>query len=675
MTESPTSNTAAGKGVADGNAAAADKRHILLIFAGLMVTMLLASLDQMIFSTALPTIVGELNGVNHMLWVTTAYILASTITLPVYGKVGDLIGRKGLFIFAISIFIVGSVIGGLAHDMTWLITGRAVQGLGGGGLLILAQAIIADVVPARERGKYMGIMGAVFAISSVAGPLLGGWFTDGIGWRWAFWMNIPLGLLAIASAVFFLRLPKNTNRNPSIDIAGMTLLAVASTCLVLMTTWGGNTYDWSSPVIIGLIIGALVAGGLFVAVEWRAVEPVMPLHLFKERNFNLVTIVGLIIGIAMFGALAYLPTYLQMVTGANATEAGLLMIPLMAALLITSVASGQLVSRTGRYKALPMIGMVLVAASLYLLSTMTPDMAVWVICSYLAIMGLGLGMSMQILVLIVQNTFPITEVGTATALEQLLPPDRRLAGFRDRWQPVRGQADPAAQRADASRCRLRRERRELPDPGRSAQPAPRHQGRHRQLLQRRADAHLLVHGPTGDRRADPAGLRGREAAGHLHRTRHPARIAGDRRRQLGPDRRRRRGRLRSAEVRHRQPLRARELRRANPIGDSGSAVAKATPKTRALERAANLPSRATTNDRAKKWRIDGLGAGAPALRFQRTHGPGCGAISINTARRVWRRPSIEAVGDDEKGSRGRHPSKSEPRGMSEIGTDWAGNHA
>lgn len=415
MTESPTSNTAAGKGVADGNAAAADKRHILLIFAGLMVTMLLASLDQMIFSTALPTIVGELNGVNHMLWVTTAYILASTITLPVYGKVGDLIGRKGLFIFAISIFIVGSVIGGLAHDMTWLITGRAVQGLGGGGLLILAQAIIADVVPARERGKYMGIMGAVFAISSVAGPLLGGWFTDGIGWRWAFWMNIPLGLLAIASAVFFLRLPKNTNRNPSIDIAGMTLLAVASTCLVLMTTWGGNTYDWSSPVIIGLIIGALVAGGLFVAVEWRAVEPVMPLHLFKERNFNLVTIVGLIIGIAMFGALAYLPTYLQMVTGANATEAGLLMIPLMAALLITSVASGQLVSRTGRYKALPMIGMVLVAASLYLLSTMTPDMAVWVICSYLAIMGLGLGMSMQILVLIVQNTFPITEVGTATA--------------------------------------------------------------------------------------------------------------------------------------------------------------------------------------------------------------------------------------------------------------------
>ena len=394
---------------------AATKRHILLVFAGLMVTMLLASLDQMIFSTALPTIVGELDGVNHMLWVTTAYILASTITLPVYGKLGDLIGRKGLFIIAIAIFMVGSVIGGLAQDMTWLIAGRAVQGLGGGGLLILAQAIIADVVPARERGKYMGIMGGVFAISSVAGPLLGGWFTDSIGWRWAFWMNIPLGILAILSAVFFLRLPTNTNRNPKIDVLGITLLAIASTCLVLMTTWGGNTYDWNSPVIIGLIVGAIVAGVAFLFVERRAAEPIMPPHLFKERNFNLTTIVGLIIGVAMFGALAYLPTYLQMVTGANATQAGLLMIPLMAALLITSIVSGQIVSRTGRYKWLPMTGLVLVAGSLALLSTMTPTLAVWIICGYLAIMGLGLGMSMQILILIVQNTFPNNEVGTATA--------------------------------------------------------------------------------------------------------------------------------------------------------------------------------------------------------------------------------------------------------------------
>ena len=415
MTEQPTPAEAALVDDADDEAVAATRRHILLVFAGLMVTMLLASLDQMIFSTALPTIVGELDGVNHMLWVTTAYILASTITLPVYGKLGDLIGRKGLFITAIAIFMVGSVIGGLAHNMTWLIAGRAVQGLGGGGLLILAQAIIADVVPARQRGKYMGIMGGVFAISSVAGPLLGGWFTDSIGWRWAFWMNIPLGILAITSAAFFLRLPKNTNRNPSIDVAGISLLAVASTCLVLMTTWGGNTYDWNSPVIIGLILGAIVAGVSFVVVERRAAEPIMPLHLFRQRNFNLTTVVGLIIGVAMFGALAYLPTYLQMVTGANATQAGLLMIPLMAALLIASIVSGQLVSKTGRYKWFPITGMVLVGISLYLLSTMTPTLAVWIICGYLAIMGLGLGMSMQILILIVQNTFPVTEVGTATA--------------------------------------------------------------------------------------------------------------------------------------------------------------------------------------------------------------------------------------------------------------------
>ncbi len=414
MTEQPMPAGAVDDVAAD-EAVAATRRHILLVFAGLMVTMLLASLDQMIFSTALPTIVGELDGVNHMLWVTTAYILASTITLPVYGKLGDLIGRKGLFIMAIAIFMVGSVIGGLAHSMTWLIAGRAVQGLGGGGLLILAQAIIADVVPARQRGKYMGIMGGVFAISSVAGPLLGGWFTDSIGWRWAFWMNIPLGILAITSAAFFLRLPKNTNRNPRIDVTGIFLLAIASTCLVLMTTWGGNTYDWNSPVIIGLILGAIVAGISFVFVERRAAEPIMPLHLFRQRNFNLTTIVGLIIGVAMFGALAYLPTYLQMVTGANATQAGLLMIPLMAALLITSIVSGQLVSKTGRYKWFPIAGMVLVGISLYLLSTMTPTLAVWIICSYLAIMGLGLGMSMQILILIVQNTFPVTEVGTATA--------------------------------------------------------------------------------------------------------------------------------------------------------------------------------------------------------------------------------------------------------------------
>jgi EmrB/QacA subfamily drug resistance transporter len=391
------------------------KRTILLVFAGLMVTMLLASLDQTIFSTALPTIVGELHGVNEMLWVTTAYILASTIMLPVYGKLGDLIGRKGLFIGAIAVFIVGSIIGGLAPDMTQLIVGRAVQGLGGGGLMLLSQAIIADVVPARERGRYMGIMGGVFALSSVAGPLLGGWFTEGPGWRWGLWMNIPLGILAIASALFFLKLPKGRTSRPRLDFAGMGLLAIASTGLVLVSTWGGTTYAWDSVTIVSLIIGTVIAAVAFVLVERSATEPIMPLHLFKDRNFNLTTIAGLIIGVAMFGALAYLPTYLQMVTGADATQAGLLMIPMMAALLVTSVVSGQLVSRTGRYKWLPIVGTVILAIGLFLLSTMTPALPVYMICVYLAVMGLGLGMSMQILILIVQNSFPISEVGTATA--------------------------------------------------------------------------------------------------------------------------------------------------------------------------------------------------------------------------------------------------------------------
>jgi len=380
-----------------------------------MVTMLLASLDQTIFSTALPTIVGELHGVNQMLWVTTAYILASTITLPVYGKIGDLIGRKGLFIGAISIFIIGSVVGGMASGMTQLIIGRAIQGLGGGGLMILSQAIIADVVPARERGKYMGIMGGVFALSSVAGPLLGGWFTEGPGWRWGLWMNIPLGILAIVSAIAFLKLPKGATSKPRIDFTGMGLLAIASTGLVLLSTWGGTTYTWDSIQILSLIAGTVIAAVAFVLVERRATEPIMPLHLFKDRNFNLTTVAGLITGVAMFGALAYLPTYLQMVAGVNATQAGLLMIPMMVALLLTSIGAGQLVSRTGHYKWLPVVGTAITAVALFLLSTMTPSLAICILCAFLAIMGIGLGMSMQILILIVQNSFPLREVGTATA--------------------------------------------------------------------------------------------------------------------------------------------------------------------------------------------------------------------------------------------------------------------
>lgn len=391
------------------------QRSILLVFAGLILTMLLASLDQTIFSTALPTIVGELNGVDRMLWVITIYILASTIMLPIYGKMGDIVGRKGLFLAAISLFIIGSIVGGFAQDMDWLIAGRGIQGLGGGGLMVLSQAIIADVVPARERGKYMGIMGGVFAISSVAGPLLGGWFTEEITWRWCLWMNIPLGIAALVAAIFFLHLPPVESKKAKIDIAGMLLLAIASTALVLLTTWGGTTYAWTSALILSLIAVTILAGVVFVFVERRAQAPIMSMHLFAQSNFILTTIAGLIIGVAMFGALAYLPTFLQMVTGANATQAGLLMIPMMGGVLLTSIGSGALVSKTGRYKWYPVVGTFIVAGALALLSTMNAQLPVWIICSYLALMGIGLGLGMQILVLIVQNTFPLAQVGMATA--------------------------------------------------------------------------------------------------------------------------------------------------------------------------------------------------------------------------------------------------------------------
>lgn len=395
--------------------ARADKSNLVLVFAGLLVTMLLASLDQTIFSTALPTIVGDLHAADQMGWVITIYLLTSTIVLPVYGKLGDLIGRKGIFITAISIFVVGSTIGGFAPDMTWLIIGRGVQGLGGGGLMILSTAIIADVVPARERGRYMGILGAVFAVSSVAGPLLGGWFTDAVSWRWCLWINIPLGILAIIAAIAFLHLPKHSTSGIRIDLSGIALLALASTGLILVSTWGGTTYDWGSPVIVLLIAFTVVAAVVFVLVERRTAEPIMPLRLFRRRNFNLSTSAGLLIGVAMFGTIAYTPTYLQMVTGANATQAGLLMVPMMAALLVSSVVSGQIISRTGRYKWALITGALVTAAGLFLLSTMSPTTPVWVTCVYLGLMGLGLGFCMQNLVLVVQNTFPNSMVGTATA--------------------------------------------------------------------------------------------------------------------------------------------------------------------------------------------------------------------------------------------------------------------
>lgn len=387
-----------------------------LLFAALMVTMLLASLSQMALSSALPTIVGELHGVQHMTWVITAYLLASTIVMPIYGKVSDLLGRRPVLLGAIVIFVAGSVIGGLAGDMTWLIIGRAVQGLGGGGLMILSQAALADVVPARERGKLSGIMGSVFAVSSVAGPLLGGWFTEGPGWRWAFWINLPLGVLAAVAVAALLRLPTPAkSARLRLDYLGMALMSLGTTVIVLIATWGGSTYAWLSPQILGLAVAGLVIIGLFVLVESRAAEPVIPLRLFTDRNFNLSTIAGLLTSVAMFGVVGYMPTYFQMATGASATAAGLLMIPMMGTLLLASIGSGAIVSRTGKYKLIPIVGTVILAVGLILLGTVTVDTPVAVICLYIGVVGTGIGASLQLLIVVVQDSFPHQLVGTATA--------------------------------------------------------------------------------------------------------------------------------------------------------------------------------------------------------------------------------------------------------------------
>ncbi|WP_228033760.1 MDR family MFS transporter [Streptomyces spongiae] len=390
-------------------------RHFGLIFAALMAAMLLASLDQTIVSTALPTIVGELRGLDHLAWVTTAYILAATIAMPVYGRLGDLIGRKALFLGGIAVFLAGSVIAGAAQNMTVLIISRAVQGLGGGGLMITSQAIIADLVPPRQRAKYMAPIGAVFGLSSVAGPLLGGWFTDGIGWRWAFWINLPVGALALAVGAFALRLPRKAGA-VAFDYLGFTLMATAVTCTVLVAEWGGTDYAWSDPVILGMAGGGLLAWVLFFLSQRRAAEPIIPLWLFRSRIFNIATLIGLlVIGIGMFAIIGYLPMYLQMVYGVSATESGLLLIPMVVGIMATAIPSGRLMSTTGRYKIFPVVGTVFVGVAAVLMSTLDTGTSLVLVGVYVFLLGAGLGLVMQPLVLAVQNDFPGADVGTATS--------------------------------------------------------------------------------------------------------------------------------------------------------------------------------------------------------------------------------------------------------------------
>jgi EmrB/QacA subfamily drug resistance transporter len=397
-----------------GSKQAVDQRRIWIIFSGLMLALLISSLDQTVVATALPTIVSDLGGLSQLSWVVTGYLLASTVSTPLWGKLGDLYGRKRFFQASIVLFLLGSALCGLSQTMTELILFRTLQGLGGGGLIVLVQAIIGDIVPPRDRGRYQGLFGAVFGLSSVAGPLLGGFFVDTLSWRWIFYINLPIGIIALLVIAF--ALPATGQRgHHTIDSLGTVLLAVAASSLVLFTTLGGSIYPWGSlPLLLLAVLGGVCLIG-FVFAEQHAAEPVLPLQLFHNPVFTLCCAIGFVVGFALFGATSYLPLFLQVVNGASPTSSGLRLLPMILGLLLTSITSGQLISRTGRYKAFPIVGTALMTVGMFLLSLMNEHTGVLVESLSMFVLGLGLGLVTQVLVIAVQNAVDYRNLGAATS--------------------------------------------------------------------------------------------------------------------------------------------------------------------------------------------------------------------------------------------------------------------
>jgi EmrB/QacA subfamily drug resistance transporter len=385
-----------------------------LVFLAVVLGMLLAALDQTIVATALPTVVADLGGAGHQSWVVTSYLLASTIVTAVVGKLGDMFGRKVVFQAAILFFLAGSVLCGLAGSMTMLVGSRALQGIGGGAITVTAVAVIGEVIPLRERGRYQGALGAVFGVTTVVGPLLGGLFTDHLGWRWAFWINVPVAVVVLAVAAWAIPQLGRTAR-PVIDYPGIVLVGLGAAGLTLATSWGGTTYPWGSATIIGLFVGSVVALVAFVVVESRAAEPILPIRLFKDPVFTVCCVLSFVVGFAMLGALTFMPTYMQFVDGVSATVSGLHTLPMVVGLLATSLTSGVIVGRTGRYKIFPIAGTAIMAVGFVLLSLMDAHTSVLVQSLDLLILGAGIGLSMQVLVLTVQNTVDFTDLGVATS--------------------------------------------------------------------------------------------------------------------------------------------------------------------------------------------------------------------------------------------------------------------